>query len=726
MTTVTPGQFSFNGGEQSPRFAGRVDQSVRSIGAKKMRGWLPLLQGPAEAAPGTIRVAAAKGPCVLIPFEFNVTQGYQIEAGENYLRFFTNDAQIMAGGAPYEIASPWTYLQVKDLRWYQSKDALYMVHPEVPPHKLLRLGADSFSLVEIELTGGPFAPRNADKAHKLACSAAGAVDDIVTITANKDSFAATDVGRLLEIEPESLGDIAMWEPGMQFATNSFVQWSGRVYQRTGGKSRSGGVPPEHFEGEEYDGGNTQDAADKVYGQKWLYICDSYGLVRITDVIDAQTVTAVVLRAIASTAESWHWRFGAFGKLAGYPLDVTMWQDRLTFGQDSRVHVSAKSDYENFGERNELGDISLDMGFTVQLPNPNVISWILADRDLVIGTLHAEHVVSGRNEGLGPGSYDLSMPSEEGSAAARVLRVDGRAVFVQRARQKVRQMVYSDRGLYRSESPDLTRAADHIGTSPIEEMLYQREPERLIWVRHADGSLSVAAYMPEEQLLGWAPREMAEGVECRSISKNTDPDGRYEQVWTAATVDGEWQILRMDQVRRSGDESMSTVMSDAALLETRAASDQISIPWLKNREVEVVADGKYHPPVNLDENGDGQLEYAASEIRVGLPFLAEIEPWPIEGGSENGTSQNKIRRISRVDIQMLACHGLKIAVQGSEKKIENLTFDTPTDSAIAPFSGFHSFECVGSSERIDDIKITRYLPFPQTLVACVPYVNVGQR
>jgi hypothetical protein len=68
------GQWSFNGGELSPRMVGRTDQAIYSVALAEMLGWLPLLQGPAIAAPGTHYVGDAAGPCRLLPFEWITTQ----------------------------------------------------------------------------------------------------------------------------------------------------------------------------------------------------------------------------------------------------------------------------------------------------------------------------------------------------------------------------------------------------------------------------------------------------------------------------------------------------------------------------------------------------------------------------------------------------------------------------------------------------------------------------
>ena len=77
MSHVTPMQTSFNGGELSPRIRDRIDLAVRQIGAEEMDGWLPTLQGPAEACAGPIYLSdAPAGKLRLQAYVFNATQSY--------------------------------------------------------------------------------------------------------------------------------------------------------------------------------------------------------------------------------------------------------------------------------------------------------------------------------------------------------------------------------------------------------------------------------------------------------------------------------------------------------------------------------------------------------------------------------------------------------------------------------------------------------------------------
>jgi hypothetical protein len=90
---------SFNGGEMSPLLNPREDLSKFHSGLSLMENIIPLPQGAAEKRPGTVYVAGSKSNTKvrMLPFEFSTDRSYAIEAGNQYFRFFTDNAQVLDG-----------------------------------------------------------------------------------------------------------------------------------------------------------------------------------------------------------------------------------------------------------------------------------------------------------------------------------------------------------------------------------------------------------------------------------------------------------------------------------------------------------------------------------------------------------------------------------------------------------------------------------------------------
>jgi hypothetical protein len=101
MPKAVPIQTNFTAGELSPRLEGRVDLAKYFNGARTMLNMFVHPHGGATRRGGTEYINTVKTVAKstrLIPFEFSTTQAYMLEFGENYIRFYRNQARIEANG----------------------------------------------------------------------------------------------------------------------------------------------------------------------------------------------------------------------------------------------------------------------------------------------------------------------------------------------------------------------------------------------------------------------------------------------------------------------------------------------------------------------------------------------------------------------------------------------------------------------------------------------------
>ena len=97
---ISPIVNAFSSGELSPRLMGRTDSPKYTSGAEVMENFLPLPHGGALRRGGTKHIAEVKNSAQhqrLIPFEYSITQTYDLEVGEQYIRFYTESAGIWSG-----------------------------------------------------------------------------------------------------------------------------------------------------------------------------------------------------------------------------------------------------------------------------------------------------------------------------------------------------------------------------------------------------------------------------------------------------------------------------------------------------------------------------------------------------------------------------------------------------------------------------------------------------
>lgn len=762
-------QTSFNGGELSPLMMGRADHDMWGISLKTMVGWLPRPQGPAEACPGTRFLGWCKGPCRLIRFEPDVLQSYVLELGDHYIRFWTNDVLLTEpGGDPVELVTPWSIEQVAELDYWPSIDVLYLVHRASPPRQLVRNGAASFALELLTLENGPFDDRNNDESRTIAFS--GVVGS-VEATASAPIFAASDVGRLIEIEATDLSSVPSWEPGITVTVGKLMQWGGRVYQVVGlgaGK-RTGTVAPEHVDGIEWDGlGAGKDINDKdAAGVQLAYLHDLTGRLRIDAVISSTVVQATVTRRLPLTAATsygvgdygyshfnpapepgyepadpyeppagsgtttpggWRWRLGAFSDTTGWPERVTIWEQRLYLARDDRLWASMAASLTDFERVNLLGDIAPDTAFSGTLDDPNRIMWMMPGQELFIGTRTREYALrpASAARGIGPGNVRVPAIGKSGSAAVRPLDIDGRPAFVQRHGHKIITPVPVTVESYQPE--DLTRYADHIGGPGIIEMQWQSEPLPLLWAVRGDGTLAVADWLPSEQVLGWARRPLADGLAARSIAAASSIDGRRDDLWIAAEIDGGWMMLQLGAIRAATDDG-DAPMTDAALEYQGDPVTTISeLDHLAGRLVDVRADDAWIGTFTVAADGTLVLPSPAAHIVVGLPFPALMETLPMEAGGDSGPAQFKMGRIARVGFRLHRAGGLQIDMKAlpAPIPIEDQPEGTLADSVPPLITGDVLYDSIGGFDRTGALTIERIGPLPATVLAAMAIIEKAQR
>jgi hypothetical protein len=140
---------NFTAGTFSPRLNGRVDISKYFNACRTLENMIVFPHGGASRRFGTVFVAETKASATisrLIPFQFNVEQAYMLEFGQNYLRFFMNNGQIMSGVTPYEISSPYTTALLSALNYAQNADTMRIVNQSVYPYLLTRTGHTAWTL----------------------------------------------------------------------------------------------------------------------------------------------------------------------------------------------------------------------------------------------------------------------------------------------------------------------------------------------------------------------------------------------------------------------------------------------------------------------------------------------------------------------------------------------------------------------------------------------------
>lgn len=737
-------QTSFNAGELSQRMSGRPDLAAYQAGAAELTNMIPLVQGPATKRPGTRYVESAKNQaarCRLIPFSPRLTQGYIIEASNLAFRYYTNDARLEIAGVPVETVTPWSTADLVQLHWHQSNDVLYLTDGIRQPQRLSRTSATSFALSALTLTGGPFKDQNIDKTVTVYASAG---TGSVTLTASAGIFAAGHVGGLFYLECADFRDVQAWEPSTSVTVSALRRSDGKVYRAitlpASGSTRTGTVQPTHTEGRAWDGMssgvdlNAKDAG----GVLWEYQYGKFGVLEITAFTSATQVTATVTmrlpdNVVGSGNASWRWALGAFSAAEGWPLCVTVWNERLILGKGNTLYASTVGDFTNFAARDDAGLLTADRALQFKLPGADEILWIEGDRQLIVGTESAEYAVQAVNNQAAVSATNIIAPrqSSYGSAHVRPLPVGTRILFSQRGGRKLRQMGY-DFQADRYTAADMTVRSNHVTRSGLLELAMQAEPEALVWMSRNDGGLLSLTYSEDEAVRGFSRMVLGGGAQVESLATIPAPDGGSDQLWlaTVRTVAGTplRAIERLAPFREDGDAVADAFFVDCGLSYAGAPVATVSgLDHLAGATVAALVDGATHPPLVVSGGGSVTLAngLTGSKIHVGLPFTARVATMRLDYPAGEGSIQGRLKRVVKLALRLLDSMGVRIG--GSTGRFDEIfqrSPATPMDTANPLFTGDKRQGFPDGYNDAGVVIMESREPLPFTVAAIMPVFESG--
>ena len=152
-------QTNFTAGEFSPRLMGQVDFDRYSNGCATLRNMIVDPMGGAFRRSGLQFIREVKShsrKVRLIEFEFSVEQAYILEFGHQYIRVYKDGGVVeSAPGTPVEIATTYQESELFDIKFTQSADVLYLVHPAHPPRTLSRSSHTAWAMVDTSFTAPP-------------------------------------------------------------------------------------------------------------------------------------------------------------------------------------------------------------------------------------------------------------------------------------------------------------------------------------------------------------------------------------------------------------------------------------------------------------------------------------------------------------------------------------------------------------------------------------------
>lgn len=246
-------QLSYSGGEFSPLLDARVDHPKYQQACRQLQNMISLKHGGCTRRPGTLFKAMAKFQDTdvyeyaarLMSFQFSPSTSFMLEFGHQYVRFYSNQEQVVLSAAPawvsgtaykkgafvedpgdmdniyycradvtsatqphddavswilqsiYEVPTPYNGRQLISPAgiyeidvWRivpcQINDVIYLVHPDYPPQKLERFGDTDWRFSQVGFITPALLDPNATSIYIGPTATTGSI----TLSANASAWAA--------------------------------------------------------------------------------------------------------------------------------------------------------------------------------------------------------------------------------------------------------------------------------------------------------------------------------------------------------------------------------------------------------------------------------------------------------------------------------------------------------------------------------------------------------
>lgn len=748
MTRVTAPQVAFNSGELGKLWAARIDTDQYGRGCKTLVNFIPTAQGPATKRHGTRYVTEVKNSANstrLIPFIFSEIDSVVLEFGDQYIRFYSNKAQVQSGGSAYEISTPYAAADVFKLKYAQLGDIMYLSHPDYKTRKLTRLGVTNWTLTELDNLAGPVldSDPNEDVTMSVAGGSSLTVGSSVTITASASTFGTGDlgfqashVGSLWRFSDASgLSPYDQWTDGTVYAANTYIRNDGKVYFSSAGGT-AGEIAPVHTSGTVSDG-----------GVDWLYVnTGGDGYARMTARNSATEAVFTVTVHLPPTLESGspqfeassQWGEAAWSDVQGWPRAVAFHEERLFFAgtNESPLTIWGSRSNRRFEDFNPgLVDATDAITYTISARN-NTIQWLISDGDYLLAGTYGGIAFLGTGdsaEPLSPTNVKGRAGSNFGCSDIAPIQVYNTTQYIDRSGSKLLQAEYDELSL-KYKSLNLTVLNSGVLNGGVTQMAVQEQPYDIAWMIREDGQLVGLTQEENQEVRGWhrhvtGLRQDATFDVFESIA--VIPGALRDIVWVIVKrVVGAQEVRYVEYMELFDLEDTNNIeyYVDSGIEYSGASTTTISgLTHIDNEDVKVLGDGAVQNPGAVS-GGSVTLSTAVKFAYVGLPFNADLEPMLVEAGGRNGPAIGKPKNVNELWIRLYKTVGLKygrsftnlniLPFRETDMQMDNrpVTFgDTYPDDKRAQFD---------DNWTNGNIAIRSEDPLPCTIVALIPRMTTN--
>lgn len=708
-------QTNFTAGIYGPLLEGHMDSPKRENAFSDSINVIPLPEGPVTRRGGTRFIWPFRHMnkrAELLPFVYNREQKFQIEIGDQYLRFHYNSGPVtISPKTVTDVTKANPAVVTANSHGYSNGDrvalagvgGMWQVNSREFIVQVVTTNTFTLQYVDgtnVDSTGfdAYTSGGTASKIYEIVGSGNGAVWTLADLFNTSGLFTLSVVRQADTVylfnkayKPRAL--VRLSDASWTCSAVSFVDGPYLNTNRTATTlTCSGTLTP---------GGSatvTASSVTGINGGAGFQTTDVGRLIRIKNstnwtwgTITAHSSTTVVTVLVDNTqntinfpsAATNDWRLGAFSDTTGWPQWGKALEDKIFMGggiqgQNGKVYSTEVGGYNQtqffMAPTSVDGVVNPDNAINANIGSADdIVGFSDNEKGLMVMTGAAENLLraSDYGEALTATNARSRAASRRGSAPIPPMQASGSNLFVSSTRRKLYQSAYN----YQTDgfpAIDVSIYASHLLTGKIARGVWQPEPFPIAWEALDDGSLKGFTYDKDNEIYAWHPHmiggyansEKTIPAFVETMSVIPSEDGGVDELWlgvkrhingsTVRYMEVVTEAFKLDQVIED------SFHVDCGLTYDGAESATIrGLYHLEGQQVRVLVDGKAHPLLTVE---NGQITLAngrkGSKIQIGFPTVWYIRTLKKEAGSSMGSAQGREKKWNRITFRVLNTLGLR--------------------------------------------------------------------
>lgn len=173
-------QSNFITGQMDAAAAARSETSLYRNGAAALHNCEPLVSGGVRSRRGSWHRATLAGPSIVKEFAFSLSQSYAAVFSANRVDFFYASDGAAAG---FLTGCPWSGDILRELRFDQLGDVMWVAHPSFPTMEITRTGSTTWKLTTMEFDNARGMPTYRYAPSSITCQSGGGTAGSLTLAA---------------------------------------------------------------------------------------------------------------------------------------------------------------------------------------------------------------------------------------------------------------------------------------------------------------------------------------------------------------------------------------------------------------------------------------------------------------------------------------------------------------------------------------------------------------